>query len=735
MALYSDSLSVYEQEISNKAILESLALIRKYEESDIKILKWDKDRIAIPLLLDISIPPFKDEDSVDIKSKEPIILVFNLARYPTIAPRVYPDRDDFPKAKLGHLYVAVDNQPPAFCLVRGNYDEWYSNRLVTQLISQVRKWLHDAALNRLQTNGDSFEPIRLEGYHGSIAYDYSYLYHTIQEASSKTNETVITKSNLVFAVFKGKNPNYTLKTIIKQEEYNVPDEDTIGFIIWSDCPDFMDEYDVNLPFDWITFKKFCKNYKIHTDWLKYHLCEYPKNGMTEVPIIVAIKRSKNIIGFDGNIEFINFSFFLDHSSTDKNHVNNFAIKFNKHDQILTSNKAKEISGFVPDLKARFLVVGCGAIGSKVVLHLVKCGTTNFILSDPDKFSPHNFVRHGLHRSFSSYKAVGLCFEANALFPEDTISLEPFPASGELMLEDKYSYIFDFTASHSFFNTLTRTQLQPETKVCSAYLTNSGSLGIILFEGPNRNPRIDDIQVILYNQYKANQLISTWLKNEMEKENNPNTIIEVGVGCSSETTVLADDIISFHSAFFSSIIKQHSNKGTNETGEIYLNEIQKEPYFHSSQELITIPAFDIYSANNDQEWEIRIASGILDTIGKDRSAYLPNETGGIFIGSANHKTKTIHVIDLIEAPTDSIHQQFGFQRGINGIHQKISEIENLSGGKLGFIGEWHSHPDGYDDLSTQDYETITELKLRFANLDSPLPVFVAILTDKFIPFVF
>jgi len=735
--LYSSSLPDNEQEISNTALLESLTLLGEFTANEVRILKWDDNRVAVPIMLSISTPPFQDSESIDIKSKEPVLIVFHLKSYPTIAPRVYPDRLDFPINRIGHLYVAYNGYPPSFCLVRGNINEWYSNKMITHLIIQVRNWLRDASLGRLETNGDQFEPTRLEGYSGIIIYDYNELFREIGK-DRQTSNSLIDKSNITFFVFSGRNGNFILRRIINKPDYlSLGINENIGFLLWSELDSNTSEYDVNLPNDWKSFKIYCKKFKISTDYLEYYLCNIRPTESVEIPVILAINRPKKIIGFDGDVEFIHFIFFIDKSSFSLNHFEkDFPIIFMKHNQSLSISKAKEISGFIPNLNERSLIVGCGAVGSKVIMHLVKSGTTNFRLSDPDYFSSHNAVRHALTRPYSINKATYLFHEIKLLFPEIENKIEATNNSGELLLQDKYSYIFDFTSSLSFFNALTNANLNPGTKVCSAFLVESGTLGVIMFEGVHRNPRIDDLQVAFYSYYKTNSLISSWLKNEMRNANGQTRLIEVGVGCNSETTILSDDIISLHSAFFSGIIKQHTQRETTKEGEIYLNQVQYEPYFQNKQQLIKVPEFDIFEAKNNPVWKIRIAAGLIDMIKDNVLDYTPNETGGIFVGLANHKTKTIHVIDLISASSDSVHKPFEFHRGFKGVKQKIDEIQIASGGRLGFIGEWHSHPIGNIELSTMDLATVADLKSEFSKLDSPLPVFIAIVTtNDFIPFVY
>ena len=68
-------------------------------------------------------------------------------------------------------------------------------------------------------------------------------------------------------------------------------------------------------------------------------------------------------------------------------------------------------------------------------------------------------------------------------------------------------------------------------------------------------------------------------------------------------------------------------------------------------------------------------------------------GGILIGYFDVPRKCVYVVDALPAPSDSVQHNQAFVRGYSGLPEKVSMIESRSGGQVGYIGEWHSHPDG------------------------------------------
>lgn len=145
---------------------------------------------------------------------------------------------------------------------------------------------------------------------------------------------------------------------------------------------------------------------------------------------------------------------------------------------------------------------------------------------------------------------------------------------------------------------------------------------------------------------------------------------------------------------------------------------------------------VLPAVNDPSWEVRLTTAVVLTIKEELVKAAPHETGGVFIGRANFKTKTIHIVDLVPAPPDSYANQVCFFRGIQGLPESIGEINRASGGQLGYIGEWHTHPAGPECMSIKDAATVQQFKHDFETLTSPLPVFLLIATPTAVlPFVY
>lgn len=752
---FSSSLTSFDGKIENLVLQDSLSLLYNTLGIDSsRLYNWLDDRVALAIDINVSLPSLGNFDEIDIQVVEPVLIVFDKKLYPSSAPKIFTNRLSFPKNKLAHLYIAVHGRPPALCLVRGNMDDWYASKRITDLVIRIGNWMRDAATGELSTDNGQFDPMRLEHYGGIIVYDYSQIAEIVNKKQS-----FFDNGNIAIALFKRAEEdtsfqfikvitpeNYEeiskeLKSAYKKEAEGLRTEHFhVGYIIWSHENTINPQYLIDVPQNFQELKAFCKGYGINIDEMENKISNADVNYFKGIPVIVAIRRPDKVIGYDGDLEFSNYTMIVDNPDKIDGKINEeVSVKLFSHNQPLSQRMAKMISGICPDDKLS-LIMGCGALGSKIVMHLARAGQQKLLLSDPDIISPHNMTRHALlGEQVGLNKATALVNSIKMIFPNQEIGISAVEKSGLILVISPISkhlkWVFDFTASENVFNALSNEVSLSVPNVCRANISDLGNLGIMTIEGDDRNPRIDDLQVYLHSLYDKNDKIQKWLKRENENVANNSVSVNVGVGCNSETTILADDIISSHAAYFSAIIKRQMDK-TSQKGKIFLNRIVEDGNFNVETESIEVEPFCVMPAENDKTWSIRYKAGIVDRMIIQTKKAGSKESGGVFIGVANYKTKTVHVTDLIDAPPDSKANEVCFFRGHKGLPEKIAAVRLKSGNQLGYIGEWHSHPHGPDGLSATDMATVARFKSEFDKEITPLPVFLTVVTPRYVlPFIF
>jgi hypothetical protein len=96
------------------------------------------------------------------------------------------------------------------------------------------------------------------------------------------------------------------------------------------------------------------------------------------------------------------------------------------------------------------------------------------------------------------------------------------------------------------------------------IADLGRLGILSVEGAGRNPRLDDLQVHLLDHARRDLAVSAWLaRHRVETEQDRGPALEeigLGIGCSSTTMRLRDDLVALHAANFASALRSPWREG-------------------------------------------------------------------------------------------------------------------------------------------------------------------------------
>lgn len=735
-----------------KKIQSDIETIRTFAlNQDVKVIELG-EQVGFVFELEIPLPTRGTYENVDIREVEPIII--KASKNLLGAPRVYSDRTDFPMNKLPHLNPVEKGSPACFCLHRGDINEWYAEHDITDFIIRIREWLRDAAANRLMklNSGDEFEASRLSSLIGTIIYDPKYLY----SISYKENLYDFVWCEIIVDGCLDENIlHYSIKLrgVIPTTGYDEAKN------LFNEINELKNKENSLIKLNKSTFGIFIKNYSNICNmyfgefptkynellvWatdlgidLESALIEYKNKGfdiLMGIPIIIAIKRPKKIIGSGIDIEFLNFLIVVgDNGIQDDSNVYMLANR-----KPLTLDFARELSKNNKYIAEKTIFLGCGAVGSKMALHLAKSGVNDLVFVDNDDISPHNLIRHGLlSSSLGKGKSKALEEEIKNIFYADSqLKSSSFEKNGEVFLSEynsssSISLIIDTTASNAFNNYLADIPNLKKCCIIRCELANNGDLGILKVEGGKRNPRIDDLRIFLFDRAIDDQYLSKWLKSWQENKDFEFEDINIGVGCSSDTMKLSDDIISLHSSIFSASIKNLTPEN--------LGFIQLSKYNKSSDELVTVKKLylsEIIEKNfdNDQGWKLRISKDNIDLMKCKLKENGSNETGGLLIGRVDRKREIIYVTRIIDAPDDSVKKPYLFKRGVQDVSEKVREIRELTGGLIDYVGEWHTHINKIGKLSETDRNAIGEIRRSLDKI--PYPTFILIVTEIAIhPYIF
>jgi hypothetical protein len=746
-------------------------LKRAFPEQNIEALHWNDNYIVVPIEIEIDLPTRGTVNGIDIREQEPIYLLIDRQNYPHKAPSVWHNRKDFPASRLPHLNPTRSGNAASLCLHRGSIDNWFAEHTIIELITRAKGWLSDAARDRLILKEDGFEPTRLNDeiinysiFEPKTIWDFvkmqwrqnndkqgfAFLWHELINNPHK--EPLIGKNAYAIRLICPINDDVSKPLELSQKINSYYTEDNklnrmlFGILAWPNRASICKKFFANLPGNLADLQKWTEDLNIP---LKEAIHRYSMGNLHllgGVPVTLVVPRPQKLIGMQCELELINFLVVACGDHWPKDGIWNPDTNVESMGQRvpLTLRKARDISSkpVAQDL-GQLLIFGCGAVGSKLILHLARSGQGNMTLVDFDNLSPHNLVRNALlDESLGMNKAEAMKNVISGIFYEDKevkIDVIKESALNILIGKEKYilnqhRWIIDTTASPMILNALCNAVIPKTISCCRCEIADMGRLGILGIEGPNRNPRLDDLQVAIFDMAIKNQAVSNWLKsNRKEREEEIGSRLSdiyIGISCSSETMRLSDEVVSLHAAYFSSGFRKVAGDKRGRSGGLIQISWHDENGFKGNTEnsvglsqQFDVPSVTVINAKNDPNWQVRLKHGIEQNLHISLRRAKPNETGGLLVGRINSKRKIIYVTDFLPAPPDSISFPYAFVMGVQDIPKKIFDIEDLTGGMLTYVGEWHTHPASGTQLSPTDKDAIIKIKRHLDSILRPTHVMV------------
>lgn len=386
---------------------------------------------------------------------------------------------------------------------------------------------------------------------------------------------------------------------------------------------------------------------------------------------------------------------------------------------LTREAAQQMSGLTSgtDWGQQITAVGVGALGSEVVESLVRQGVGHWTLIDEDDLLPHNLARHNLpvlaqgHPKATTLEIVlaDMLGEDDTLrgFREDVFALAPGSEAYDRLACS--GLILDISTSRAVLRHLAA--LPVGGVRVAAFISASRKHLVVLSEGDGRRCRVDDLDAQLASACGTNvEMGDVFIAPDA-------VAVRYGGGCSDLSAVLSDDVVT---AFASAAVGQVKRCVAGEPAFARVWE-RDEVTFALTYRDITISEVSTHAVGT---WTVRVADSAVAKMSVIRASHLPCETGGVLVGSFDVGSRILYVTDVLEGPADSEEWPNLYRRGSKGLAVEIAQIATRSGGEIGYVGEWHSHPDGSGaTLSATDDAALAALVGRMR--EDGLPALVVV----------
>lgn len=356
---------------------------------------------------------------------------------------------------------------------------------------------------------------------------------------------------------------------------------------------------------------------------------------------------------------------------------------------LIPRHAAEYNGLDGPSGKSIVAIGAGALGSQVIANLTRMGESISAIADEDRLMPHNLARHAIwDRELLGWAKA----RALALMVVRMRSGAPAPAALVLDVTDAHAdnaeqllaairasdAILDMAASVAVSRRLAIDEDGGGRRI-AAFLSPTGFDLVILAEDGARTSRLDHLEMALYAAVLADADLDGHFAVAAGRR--------YARGCREVSARLAQTAVALHAAVAAEQVRNLLD-GDEPMAGVWRLDRKTMTVRHVALDTRPMRSFDAGG------WTVLISHGLLETLGAQRQAKLPVETGGVLLGTFDADRRMIYVVAHIPCPADSIERPDSFIRGAFGMAEAAQAAEDATLSMLRYVGEWHSHPDGF-----------------------------------------
>jgi integrative and conjugative element protein (TIGR02256 family) len=360
---------------------------------------------------------------------------------------------------------------------------------------------------------------------------------------------------------------------------------------------------------------------------------------------------------------------------------------------LTKARAALFNGTQADDRP-MVMVGLGALGSMTFQNLVRKGFGTWSIVDEDLMMPHNVARHALTAiSAGAPKVTGMKQIIETVYEETVITttarinvLRPGLDEANLAtMLDSASVIFDCSADVAAARFLALDSASDARRL-SLFLSPDGEQMVLLIEDKDRTIRLDALEMQFYRLLLDNISLQGHYGAVSPK-------IRYGRSCRDLSSVLSADSISLFAGIGSKVAERLLRA---DSAAIAVWKTEPDSSITATW------------GKPRREYRLQIEEflvvwdeAVLEKLRWFRGEKLPRETGGALLGSWDLSRQILYIVDITGAPEDSVERATAFIRGSKDLPSWIADISRITGRSVEYVGEWHSHPNGYATSPSDD----------------------------------
>ncbi len=366
-------------------------------------------------------------------------------------------------------------------------------------------------------------------------------------------------------------------------------------------------------------------------------------------------------------------------------------------QRLDRAMARQFAGSTRAADAKLVAVGAGAIGSNVIVNATHAGMGTWTIIDDDIVLPHNTVRQTQTNGAVGHpKAQVLAFEVDAVLAEggndlimaDVLSVNAETGRMAAAMHDA-DLVVDFSASPAVVGHLSDQDLG---RAASFFFGPDGSDLVAMDEGNGRVVLLDEIEAQYFLAVAACPALEGHLAGARTDR------IRYANACQDLSRPLPPWQVQMLSGLAVGRLQSFLEDAAPsawvwrldpDTGSVLPIRLEVQPTFRFSSDTL----------------RVSVSASVIAGMRTFRQNAAPNETGGILIGTFDLVRNVLHVVAALPAPPDSKQAPTYFVRGAKDLRPLVDDLAKATAGRLQYVGEWHSHPDGAAARPSDDDEGV------------------------------
>lgn len=628
--------------------------------------------------------------------------------FPLAAPWIAL-RSDFPRF---HPHIQPDKagKPVRPCLVLGSPREVIQARGFIGLIEQLVVWLERAAALELNDPAHGWEPVRRDSIDDVLVLNAPRA-HALMTPDGGSAFVVATylhypKSDL-YKLFLGSEPvsigPFLGKLLRRDEDEGTPSGSGLGLFVWAGSTDgvpivasfYLPETveSVGDLLDRAALYGCGAELSGALTSLRDALVAEPPADPVPIAVILLARRPYNLVGSDSPIEICPYLIqaapgadFADPATKVR-----LAAQRETINPVLLQRTSRDRTGLPTK---PWTMIGCGSVGSKIVLHAARAGRAPSILIDRGNLDAHNYARHAAlplgtaDRMFLRAKAdvsanqLAKLGQTATAVDADAIALIADEEGRNKLAPAGTAMIIDTTASIVTREALAHADWADRPRAIEACLMGAGRLAYLALEGDDANPNLSDLAAEGYRRLAAAPDLAK-LAFGAEAE-----AIVIGQGCSAATFPMPDSELSMLSAAMARPIIGWARDDLPQAGELRIG--VTDDLGGLSWTIVEEAPWIVVTPLDPQAPTVRLHPRVDAAIRQDVGSWPGVETGGVLVGRFSQIGNCFQIVDLLPAPPDSTRSAEEFVLGRKGLRAAAHKIAKDTGGALQIVGTWHNH---------------------------------------------